>query len=200
MTRRILLFFFGVLLNLTALLLRYEQQVPLIDHSLCGRVNCMRLAFNKLFGLPLGYKNISTRYRAMVYGDGRLQVNDKGFQELSSLFINDLRRKEPKFFSKTGSGEMSLDNFRTKISNSGFLKMEYSGLPGNGTGLGIPNGNNKINAYLVDLPEEYAAFYAYSIDKEIDDERRRVVFRWASFLFFLGTFIQIFQVNWKDRS
>ena len=181
---RKILFILGLSVAVCGYLLSHEKEIPFV-HKLYGNVNAMRYGFNKVCGLPIAFENINNRYRRIVNGDLTLGSRDEGFIELSELFQKDLKLERPEYFAKTSEETLSYDEFRRRALKDGFLKMTYQGIPGNGTGINIPIGNNRINVYLKDSPTEYASFFVYRIDEGIERDRRSITFWWSSIIFYI---------------
>lgn len=194
------LFILGLLLGFFGFSLAHEKEIPLVSHMLYGKVNAIRSGFNKVCGLPVKLENVSNRYRKVVTGDLTLKIQDDGFNGLSEFLMKDLKRKESEYFAKTWDGTLSYEDFKTRALKDGFSKMTYQGIPGDGTGINIPIGNNRINAYLNNSPNEYASFFVYKVDKGIEKEYRSITFAWASLIYFTGLFIQIFQFDWGKQT
>ena len=190
----------GILLGLFGFLLAYENEIPIVSHLIYKRVNALESGFNKVCGFPIRIENVSERYRKIIEGDFNLGPQDEGFEELSDFIKKDLNRNKSEYFAKTWSGTMSFNEFRRRALKDGFSKMSYQGIPGNETGIEAPIGNNRINAYLKNSSTEYASFFVYKIQKGIEKEHKSKTFAYASFIYFLGLFIQIFQFDWCDEA
>ncbi len=197
--KRNILFVLGLLLTLSGFLLAHEKEIPFVSALIYKNVNALRTGFNEVCGLPIGLEDVSNRYRSVVRGDLTLLPIEKGFIELSEFIKRDLRKDKSEYFAQTGDGMMSFDDFKKGALTKGFSKMTFQGIPGNGTGINIPIGNNQINVFLTDASSAYGSFFVYKISEGIDKEHRSISFVWALVLFLCGFFLQIFQFSWAKR-
>lgn len=195
-----LLFIFGIFLALCGFLLEKDIHIPLVSALLDGRVNSTKAGFDKVCGMPIGFEDVSNRYRSIKRGNLKLEPRDRGFKELTDLILADLRKNNSELFAKTWSGSLFFERFKERALSVGFSKMTYQGIPGDGTGINILLGNNRINAFLADSENEYASFFVYKIREQIEKEHRAVTLWWSCPIFILGLVITILQFDWSGES
>ncbi len=195
--RKIILFLIGILFGLLGFSLAFENDIPIVSHMVYNELNSLKLGFNKVCGMPVKIEVVNDNYRQVIIGDLKLDFEEEGFKELSTFLLKDLKKKQPNFFHKT---DMPFNEYKEKAIHSGFSKITYLGIPGNGQGINIPISNNKIRVYLANgSPSEYADFFVYKILEGIEKKHRATTFAWSSIIYFLGLLIQILQFDWCEK-
>jgi len=197
--RHIILAVLGILLGLLGFLISNEKEIPVVSNLLFKDIYNLEYGFNKVCGLPIKIVEESNRYRRLKKGDLQLNPGDRGFKELSAYILKDLKRRSSRHFAKTGSGNMSFAEFKEKALKYGFSSMRYSGIPGDRHGINVPYGNNKVQVFLNNSQNEYASFFVYTLKRGIEREYIFKRFSYSLLLYFIGLFIQIFQIEWKKR-
>jgi hypothetical protein len=198
--RKVLLSLLGLLLSTCGFVLASANRIPWADHIVYGKINALRDGFNKVCGLPIKIESDTERYRRLVQGDMKHYPHDKGFTELSSFILEDLKSPQSEYFAKTWDGQMSFEEFKRRAVQDGFSKMTYTGIPGNRSGMVTYFGNNRINVYLKNSSNEradYAAFFAHKVAEGIEKEYKRATFPWAMVFFLAGLVLSILQIDWR---